>query len=769
MSGVARQLWAAFADARQGLRSRWRRALLAAVGVALSAAMLSAALVITLGLGGGFNRAVKAADLGDLIVRFDPQPAATVARKLDALPDLSGFALRREVTSLEISYAGHSVSNAVAEVIGRGRRQGFELVAGRGLRGSTAGVLVEPALASAWHIGLGSELYIRALGLQPVVGIAEGPDDVGYPLAAARVYVSEAYVNRRFGRDAVPYVNFAEVWLRNPRYIDEVLVQARAESFGLHNLQFATQSGTRVLIHQAAGIVIDLLVALSIIALATAAVMLAVSSRAEVQRRLRAIGIRRAVGATRGHVALTLALETALVAIPATTLGTLAGWLATYGPGNSLLALLNEPGPGSALILPLLACWTASVVIPVIGAAWPAWSAGGRAVISLLRGTDVARARSRPWTRPRRMRGRSGGSLTRLGARLVAARPARLAATVTMLACSAAFILLMIALAATLSSLETDPQALGKHYQLTATLPPSDASQVARLPGVQAAQPRYEIHAVDGYSLGEIVDVIGYPREHTEFEAPPLAAGHRFHGNHEAEVGVGLADALGLVPGSELLLELPSGSELRLRVSGTVNSLDSDGLVAYVPARALLAADRSTPSQIAVLLKPGANETTVSDELTRLGAAPQQAAGATARGAPLVAVLKTILRAVAIVDGLVCIYALTQACALTVQERRRTVSVLRACGAGAGAVRRLLLGAVLALVVPAALAGVLLERLLLGPALSRLAVNYATLELQATASDVLALLAGLALAAVAIVWWVARAAVRESVVTGLAA
>ena len=77
--------------------------------------------------------------------------------------------------------------------------------------------------------------------------------------------------------------------------------------------------------------------------------------------------------------------------------------------------------------------------------------------------------------------------------------------------------------------------------------------------------------------------------------------------------------------------------------------------------------------------------------------------------------LRTILLAIAIVDGLVCLYALIQACALTVQERRGTVAVLRACGGGTLAVERLLAGAALALVVPAAIVGVLLERLLLGP------------------------------------------------------
>jgi hypothetical protein len=146
---------------------------------------------------------------------------------------------------------------------------------------------------------------------------------------------------------------------------------------------------------------------------------------------------------------------------------------------------------------------------------------------------------------------------------------------------------------------------------------------------------------------------------------------------------------------------------------------------------------------------------------------PVPASGATARGAPLIAVLRTILLAIAVVDGLVCLYALVQACALTVQERRRTVAVLRACGAGLLAVQRLLMGAALALVLPAALLGVLLERLVLGPALARLAASYATLPLGGS-EDVLVTLAGLGLAAVMAVVWVAGLSAREPVVAGLA-
>jgi ABC-type lipoprotein release transport system permease subunit len=326
----------------------------------------------------------------------------------------------------------------------------------------------------------------------------------------------------------------------------------------------------------------------------------------------------------------------------------------------------------------------------------------------------------------------------------------------------------MLALASGLSALETDPGALGKRYQLTASLPVTAIPRVRAIPGVQAAAPRYEVEAADSFSLGETIDVIAYPGNHAVFEAPPLVSGKRLRGSDEAEVGVGLADALGLSPGSTLAIALSSGDELRLRVAGLVSSLDHDGRVAYIPAEALLAADPSAPYQIAVRVTPNANQGNVTAALTRLGGEPTQASGATARGVPLVETLRAILLAIAIVDGLVCLYALIQACTLTVQERRRTVAVLRACGAGSGAVRRLLFGAALALVVPAAAVGVLLEHFVFGPALANLAASYATLPLEATSAEVLATLAGLALAGTVAVVWVARQAARESVVSGLA-
>ena len=747
----------ALTEARLGLRQRRRRTLMTALGIALAAAMLAAAIVVSDSLGNGFSRAAKQAHLAGIIVRFDPQPTSKVAQRIQALPDIRYFSLRQEFTNIDIATKAHAAENTSVEVVDAGGRgpHGYAIVAGHDVSNQPGQVVLQHGLAAAWHVPLNGTIQIRGLGAQKVVGFAEEPDNVAFPLAVPQVYISKQALAPR----ASPDVNQAQIWLKDPRYLNEVLVQARATSFGVKGLRFVTRSGVKVLLDQAAGIVIDLLVALSIIALATAGVLLASSARAEVERRLKSIGVRRAVGAPRNFVALTQALEALLIALPAATIGTIAGGLATGGPSDRLLTLLNEPSAGASLLPLIAAGWAVSIAIPTAAAAWPAWRAAGRPPIELLRGAEFrtgSRARAKIKT----------ASLAALGGRLAGARRTRLIATAATLGASTAFILLMLALASALATLETDPQALGKRYQLTAALPPSAIKHVRHIAGVQSVAPRYEEQAVDSFSLGETIDVVGYPGNASTFEAPPLTAGHRPHGPKEAEVGAGLADALGLSPGSALAIEMPSGKELRLRVTGIVGSFNHDGRIAYVPAKAMLKADPLAPEQLAIILKPGADQAAVR---TALGPAATPATGAIGRGVPLVRVLRAILTAIAVVDGLVCLYALTQACALIVQERRRTVAVLRACGAGPVAVRRLLAGAAAALVVPAAALGIVLEAAVLGPALSNLAASYATLPLAPTALDIAIVVIGLLAASAIAVLWVARRATSESVVSGLTA
>ena len=675
---------------------------------------------------------------------------------------MAAFSLRDEFTGVGLAAGSHLASNGVVEAVGPGRR-GYAVVAGHDLVPGSTGVVLEAGVATAWGLAPGDTIDIAGLGPQPILGLARSPDNVAFPLAAPRLYISRELLEGGPGTAFASQANLAEIWLRDPDELDTVLVQARITSYGLHDLSILTRSGLRVLIDEAAGIVIALLAALSLVALLTAAAMLAASARAEVQRRLPAIGIRRAIGATPGYLAGVCALEALIVSVPAAALGVAAGTIIGAGPCDRLLALLNEASPGGALILPLAGCFALAVAIPVSLAAWPAWRAASAPPVALLRGAELRHGRAR---RPRPAR-RGGYGLVRLGARLALARRVRLSATIVSLAACAAFVLLLLALANQLSALENDPAALGRRYQLTASLPARQAARVRPIPGVQAVAPRYEVNALDSFSLQEEIDVIAYPGNQATFEDPPLLAGAPARGPRAAEVGLGLAQVLGLGVGSTLALALPSGRELRLRVAAVVSSLQHDGRIAYVPAAALLAGDANAPEQLAIRLAPGASAGAAAAALAARGISTSATASLDGGSSVLVSALKALLRAVAVVDILVCLYTLVQALALTGSERRSAIAVLRAAGAGGRSVRALLAGAALAVLAPAATIAIMLERFLLGPLIAHMAAGYAAFALGADTSEIALLLLGLALLAWAAVAWVAARALAGPVTEGL--
>jgi ABC-type antimicrobial peptide transport system permease subunit len=751
VSGALREAWA-------NVRARRGRTLLGGLGIVLVATMLAVAATVSYGLLTGFDRSAAQADLPDVLVSFDSQPASEVRERLAALPDLEAFSLREQVTSVPVRAGRETADNGVLEVVGPGRR-GYAIVAGHDVS-KRGGVVIEAGLATDWGLGVGDRIRVYDSPPLPIVGLARAPDNVAYPLAAPHVYVSLAAFRAATGQRSARKVNLAQIWLKDPSQLDAVLVQARMSSYGLTGLSLVTRSGVRVLVDQAAGIVIALLGALSLIALLTAATMLTASARAEIQRRLHAIGIWRAIGASRGHVARVAALEALLVAVPAAMIGVGLGALLAVGPSDRLLGLLNQPGPGGGLVAPLLGCFALTAAIPAAAGAWPAWRAAGGPPLTLLRGAELRGGGARGG-------GGGGGGLLRLGVRLATTRRVRLVATLASLAICTSFVLLMLALATELNVLANDPTALGRKYQLSASLPASAAPRVRKLPGVSGVGPRWEVSAVDAYSLGEITYLIAFRGDHTQFEDPPLVEGSHLHGRREAEVGRGLAQLLGLRVGSTLALALASGRELRLRVAGIVSSLEHDGRIAYVPERALLHGQPDAPEKLAVIVAPGPSTKAVTGELERIGAQVTTSTGVAGGGKALVDALRGLLLTIAVVDGLVCLYMLTQALALTAGERRSAIAVLRACGAGARSIRRLLAGAALAVLVPAAVIAVLLERFVLGPAVSRLAQGYASLPLAADATEIAILLAGLALIGTLAVWWVVRRVTSRPIAGGL--
>jgi ABC-type lipoprotein release transport system permease subunit len=728
-----------------GLRARRSRTLLAAAGVLAASLVVGTAATVGYGLATGFERAADQADLPDVIARFDDERRATLDERVRALPNLAARSYRWERNGVPLTANGHHTHQGAIHLLLGGRR-GYEVLEGRDLSGRPGEVVAEQGLARAWDLHVGDTIEVGRAGDLRLVGIASSPDNVAYPLArAARVYLTDV--------DNDAPANIALLWLNDRSKADVTLTQARSVSFGIGRLEFVTREGVRVLLSQAAGIVISLLVAFSLVALMAAGTMLAAGAHADVQRRLAAFGVQRALGFTPTRIAALQAVEAAIVAVPAAALGIAVGAVAVAGPAGDLLAALNERPPGWALLPPLAIALLAVVTIVVAAATWPAWRAARRPPAEILRGEDLT-----PRTRQVTWRG-----LSALGARFATAARARWLAAVATIGVCAGIVTLMLALASLLERLRDDPGTVGKRYQLTVRMDPVDLRAVEAIPGVADAGIRYVVDATDSFRLDKPFRLVAYPGDHTRFEAPPLAEGRRVRGPGEIEVGLALADALGLRPGSTLAAGLPDGSETRFRVVGVVRALESNGRIAWTQPDRL----GELPPSVVVRLDGGADRAAVERALLRIGAVPQRVGGATTRNAAFLGVLAAVLRGVGITVALVCLYALVQALAVTARERRGAVALLRACGGDGTTVALVLLGAAAAVAIPGAVVGVALEVTVFGPLVARLAAGFATLPIAPGAGQVILVVAGLvALAAVATAL-VARRVLREPVVLGL--
>ena len=211
------------------------------------------------------------------------------------------------------------------------------------------------------------------------------------------------------------------------------------------------------------------------------------------------------------------------------------------------------------------------------------------------------------------------------------------------------------------------------------------------------AAPRYELSGADAFRLGQPVRLIGYPGDHTRFEAPPLASGRRLRAANEAEVGVGLADALGLRPGSTLAVQ--AGSRRGHPPAGGRRRAGAREPGARGVRARRAAAGRGPGARADARDPPRARAPTgrgSAPALAALGATPARVRGATTSNAEFLGILAAVLRGVGLAIGLVCLYALIQALAITARERRGAVALLRAAGADRATIALVLAGAALA-------------------------------------------------------------------------
>ena len=130
-------------------------------------------------------------------------------------------------------------------------------------------------------------------------------------------------------------------------------------------------------------------------------------------------------------------------------------------------------------------------------------------------------------------------------------------------------------------------------------------------------------------------------------------------GAGEAEVGLGLAEALGLRPGSTLAVQLRGGARRASASWGSSGRSRTTGRVAYVRPDRLLAGDPalSPRSSCGSTPAPTAPRRARAARARRAAAARRRA---TTRSGAFLAVLADLLRVVGRAVRLVCLYALVR-------------------------------------------------------------------------------------------------------------
>ncbi|MBA2262920.1 MAG: hypothetical protein H0W03_09660, partial [Solirubrobacterales bacterium] len=265
---------AALADAVRRLRAAPGRVALAAAGIVAAAAMLGAGVTVSYGLATGFDRSAQQADLPDVLARFGDEEREDVEERVAALPNLEQRTYRYEETDVPLRANGESSDDGVIHAV-RGERRGYAILEGRDVTADDLdGAVVERGVAQEWGLEVGDTISAGSRLSWEIVGIGVSPDNVAYPLASTlRIYVSGPALEEAF--DFTLPVNMALLWATDPQRTDVLLQQARASSYGLSDLRFITREGVQVAVGEAAGIVIALLVAFSIVALAAAGMVAA--------------------------------------------------------------------------------------------------------------------------------------------------------------------------------------------------------------------------------------------------------------------------------------------------------------------------------------------------------------------------------------------------------------------------------------------------------------------------------------------------------------
>jgi hypothetical protein len=718
MSGRRSRAYLTFAAA--AFRERWWEAAVQAAVALLTVAVVGAGLLTASSIPASYAATKQQLNGPDLWVGTEAASAPALYAAVAQMSEVSELTPMYMVQNGVLRAGGKELPVAISPLTDTPPRVGSLAVAGGALPAPGANAAVLERGAADWiGVGPGAQAIVvggaGSLSL-PLTGVVRDISRASYPLSSpAVVYVTPSAWQALGGDSAARSALFGA----KVRHLSRL----RATAFAISDL---VPAGVPISLNDGALVVEGLqpltlalegfLVLFGLFAFVAGLFFIAGTTRADLVRQARTLGILRATGWSLPQIRRLVMLQRGGAVLLGVILGAvaavvLAGWMTQQVVQLMGLSPALDAAPAVLLGVGALTVLAALAAVRLaargFGQTSPATmlAAGYRQPPSRLAGSLAV--------------GR-GGLGPRLGASLLLGRPGRTSTAAAVLLLGLVTVVFTVIMESTLASFGSQPATWGYAYDwrvdYVKALAPADVQRaLANTSGIQASTGVYDQNATldgnrtDARFLTPNQDLVQFH----------LLAGSPISSDSDVLIGAGLAASTGLAPGRSVTLQLGT-DQTTVRVAGVYRELDNLGRVMVGRDSLLLRLrPQATPAYFVARLQPGADAGSVRSRLEQSVAglvvvSPVRDSIAVPLGNVFEAVLLILGFGLAAVAGMV-MFAMTM---ILADEHAFVIGILKAIGAHRRQLAASLTWAAGLLILPAVVvavpAGILLTAALIG-------------------------------------------------------
>ena len=694
--------------AAAGLRERWWEAAVQVAVATLTVGVVGAGLLIASSIPASYAATKQQLNGPDLWVGTQASSAPALYAATAQMSEVNELTPMYMVQNGVVRAGGKELPVAISPLPDTPPRVGSLAVAGGAWPTPGANAAVLERGAAAW-MGVGPGVQATLVGgagsvSLPVSGVVRDISRASYPLSSPAVVYVTAPAWQALGGDSAARSALFGARVRN-------LSRLRATAFAIRDL---VPAGVPITLNDGALVVEGLqpltlalegfLVLFGAFAFVACLFFIVGTTRADLIRQARTLGILRATGWSLAQIRRVLMLQRGGAVLLGAILGALAAVLLAGWITQQVVQLMGLSAALDAAPVVLAAVSGLTVLAALAAVRLAAHGFGRSSAATML----AAGYRQPPSRLAASLAVGRGGLAPRLGASLLLGRPGRTSTAAAVLFLGLVTVVFSVILESTLASFGSEPANWGYAFDwrvdYVKALAPADAQRaLSNTPGIQASTGVYDQNATldgnptDARFLTPNQDLVQFH----------LLAGSPIHSDAEVLIGAGLAASTGLVPGRTVALQIGTG-HTNVRVVGVYRELDNLGRVMVGRDTLLLGLrPQATPAYFVARLQPGADAGIVRSRLEQsvggqVVVSPVRDSIAVPLGNVFEAVLLVLGLGLAAVAGMV-MFAMTM---ILADEQAFVIGILKAIGARPRQLAASLTWAAGLLILPAVAVGV---------------------------------------------------------------